>query len=112
MKRKVVTIITAITGERVIVEEAEMVHAIKKHFSLLPNNMFLELLERILKDPSDVFLDEKEPQRLYKFFYQLENNKYLVVVIKLTNEGAYFVTLYPTGSKIRNKHKKMKRVKL
>lgn len=43
MSRKVAAIITAITGDRVIIGEEELNHAIKEHFSMLPKYIVLEL---------------------------------------------------------------------
>ena len=44
--RHISAIITAVTGDRVIVGKEELLHAMK-HF-VLPEDIFLELLERIL----------------------------------------------------------------
>ncbi len=55
MERKIATIITAITGDRVIIGEEELKHALEEHFSILPVDMLLELIERILKDPSEIY---------------------------------------------------------
>ena len=77
MNRKIVTIITAITGDRVIVGEAELKHAMEDHFSMLPTDMLLELIERILKDPTKILEQIKLHQ--YHLFYRLDNQKYLVV---------------------------------
>ena len=57
MSRKIISIITAITGDRVIIGADELDHALK-HF-ILPEDIFLELLERVLKDPNEVFVDDK-----------------------------------------------------
>ena len=45
MNRKIAAIITAITGDRVIVGEEELYHAIEAHFSMLPVDILLELKE-------------------------------------------------------------------
>lgn len=45
MKRKIVTVITAITGDRVVIGEAEFNHAKEEHFSMLPDDILLELLD-------------------------------------------------------------------
>lgn len=74
--------------------------------------MFLELLERVLKDPSDVYLDTTKSHKQYKFFYRIENLKYIVAVIKIIYEGTFFASMYPTGLKIRNKHLKMKKIEI
>jgi len=50
LKRKIAKIITAITGDQIVVGELELRHALE-HF-LLPDNIFLELLELVLKNPN------------------------------------------------------------
>mgnify|MGYP006446295313 CR=1 FL=1 len=87
-----------------------MKHAIEGHFDTLPEDIFLELLERILKAPTAVY--EEETKHLYHLFYKLQNEKYLVAVIKKSESGTYFSTMYPTGKHIRNKHKELKKVKI
>lgn len=109
MARKVAAIITAITGDRVVIGEEELEHAIKEHFSMLPVDILLELIERILKDPTRIFEQEKLSQ--YHLFYRLDNGKYLVVIIKKTSTGNYFSTMYSTGDSIRNAHKGLKEIK-
>lgn len=110
MKRRIVTIITAITGARVIIGEAEFHHAKDEHFQMLPDDMLLELIERVLKDPTKVFEQKKLHQ--YQLFYRLDNQRYLVVIVKQTETGYYFSTMYSTGSTIRNSHKNLKEIKL
>ncbi len=109
MNRKIAAIITAITGDRVIIGEEELEHAIKEHFTMLPTDILLELIERILKDPTRIFEQKKLSQ--YHLFYRLDNGKYLVVIVKKTSTGNYFSTMYSTGSSIRNAHKDLKEVK-
>ena len=84
-------------------------HAIKEHFSMLPIDILLELIERILKDPTKIFEQEKLSQ--YHLFYRLDNGKYLVVIIKRTSTGNYFSTMYGTGDSVRNTHKGLKEIK-
>lgn len=109
-KRTIAAVITAITGDRVIVGEPELHHALEEHFQFLPQDMLLELVERILKEPTEIY--EEPSPRHYHLFYRLNNGKYLVVVVKKSKSGNYFSSIYPTGKKIRNKHKKLKKVKL
>lgn len=109
MSRKVVTVITAITGDRVVIGEAELNHAKGEHFSMLPEDILLELIERVLKDPTKIFNEEKLHQ--YHLFYRLDNRKYLVVIVKKTPTGNYFSTMYSTGNTIRNSHKTLKEIK-
>ncbi len=45
--RKIVAVITDILGDRVIIGESELRHAINAHFEIIPSDMLLELLERI-----------------------------------------------------------------
>lgn len=110
MKRKIITIITAITGDRVIVGAEELYHALR-HF-IIPADIFLELLERILKDPTEIFIDNERFPHEYRMFYRLEDGRYILVVVKKTTEGAFFASMYSTGKTIRSKHKKMKRLKI
>lgn len=95
-------------SRRVVVGELEFLHA-KKHFPMLPDDMLLELIERVLKDPTKIF-EEQEPHQ-YFLFYRLDSGQYLVVVIKKIESGNYFSTIYSTGNSIRSKHKKLKEVK-
>jgi len=110
MSRKIATVITAITGDRIVVGEAELQHAKQEHFSMLPTDILLELIERILKDPTKIY----EQQRLHQYhvFYRLDNRKYLVVIVKKSDTGNYFSTMYSTGDTIRKSHKDLKEIKL
>jgi hypothetical protein len=108
--RKIVTVITDVLGDRVIIGESELNHVIKAHFETLPIDILLELLERILKDPTLVY--EERSVHIYHLFYRLENGKYLVAVVKKSKSGTFFSTMYPTGKSIRNKHKNLKKVKI
>ncbi len=110
MKRDIVTIITSATGERVIVCRDELDHAMR-HF-ILPEDIFLELLERVLKDPSEVYIDSTEKMKEYRFFYKIIQERYILVIIKIISEGAFFSSMYTTGSSIRNTHKKFIKIKL
>jgi len=109
MSRRVAAIITAITGDRIVIGEDELKHAREQHFSMLPVDILLELIERILKDPTRIFEQEKLSQ--YHLFYRLDNQKYLVVIVKKTPTGNYFSSMYSTGSSIRNSHKRLKEIK-
>ncbi|MBS0649399.1 MAG: hypothetical protein JSS10_09295 [Verrucomicrobia bacterium] len=62
MSRRIAAIITAITGDRIIIGEDELKHAMEEHFSMLPTDMILELIERVLKDPTKIFLQKKLQQ--------------------------------------------------
>ena len=108
--KKILTVITAATGDRIIISEAELLHALNEHFSILPKDILLELIERILKEPTSVYEDIQK--HIYHLFYRLENQRYLVVIVKKSVSGNYFCTAYPTGKAIRNKHGKLKKVKL
>jgi hypothetical protein len=44
MSRKIVTVITAATGDRVVIGDAEFNHAKDEHFTMLPSDMLLELI--------------------------------------------------------------------
>lgn len=110
MPRRIVTIITAITGDRIVIGDAEFKHAQEEHFPMLPEDILLELIERVLKDPTKIF--EQAKSHRYHLFYRLDKQRYLVVIIKKTSEGNYFSSMYSTGSTIRNSHKGLKEVKL
>lgn len=109
MTRKVAATITAITGEKVIIGEAELNHALEEHFSMIPKDILLELVERVLKQPTKIFLQEKLHR--YLLFYRLDNQKYLLVIIKQAATGNYFSTMYSTGKSIRNSHKGLIEIK-
>ena len=109
MSRKIIAVMTTVTGDRVVIGESELNHAIKEHFQVLPVDILLELIERILKDPTKIFEEKKLHQ--YHLFYRLDQSRYLVAVIKIGKTGNFFSTIYPTGSKVRNKHKKLKEIK-
>lgn len=109
-KRKILRIITAITNDNVIIGENELRHA-QEHFSI-PDPILLELIELVLKDPTDIFVDDIKKPKLYRIFYRLENKKYLCLVVKIVNEECFFSTMYPTGSNIRNAHKNLKKLKI
>ena len=69
MKRKIITVITALTGDRVVVGAIELAHAIDDHFSVFPQDIVLELLERVLKDPTEIYQDDSGTDKKYKYFY-------------------------------------------
>lgn len=108
--RKVLTVITAVTGMRVSIGDNELMHALEKHFHI-PKIKLLEIVEQILLDPSDIY---EEPgasaDKTFFLFYRLETKIYLVVVVKKVGNEAFFVTVYPTGQKPKNKHTKLQKV--
>ncbi len=110
MKAKIVAVITSAIGYRVIIEKEAMEHALR-HF-ILPEDIFLELLERILRDPSEVYVETHSREKTYHLFYRLESHRYILAVVKLTGDGAFFASAYSTGHKPRSKHRKLKKVKL
>lgn len=91
MNRKIATIIKDIPGDCVIIGEEELKHALEEHFSILPVNMLLEFIERILKDPSRIFEEVKLNE--YHLFYRLDNGRYLLVIVKKTPTGNYFSSM-------------------
>ena len=88
----------------------EIQHALDEHFSMVPERMLIELIELVLRDPIIVYQEIATHQ--YFLFYRLDNGRYLVAVVKKVNAGSFFATIYPTGKFIRNKHKKLKKVKI
>ena len=110
MKQKIAAVITDVLGDRVIIGEDELQNHLLKHYAGIPRELILELIERVLKDPSIVF--EEVDTHTYHLFYRLETGRFLVVVVKQKKEGTYFSAIYSTGKKIRNKHKKLRRIKI
>lgn len=109
-KRKIIAVITDVLGDRVVVGADELeIHA-RKHFPNVPRDIVLEFIERILKDPLVVY--EERASHLYHLFYRVDDSRYVVVVVKRSQEGAYFASVYPTGTTVRGKHKRLKKVKL
>ena len=110
MKRKISAIITTIKGQRVCVAEEALQHSINRHFPLIPKDIVLEVIERVLKDPTDIFLEQKK--HLFYLFYRFDSKHYIVVIVKEAAEGHFFVTTYPTGKTPRLKHSRLKRIKI
>lgn len=110
--QKIVAVITAVTGDRVIVTDEAIKHVIDEHFRGVPQVIILETIERVLRDPSELYKDTQNENREYDFFYRLETGKFIVVIVKIVSDGAYLSSMYPTGKKHRTKHKKFKKVKL
>ena len=78
--RRRAAVIRAVTGDDVIIGEAELRHAMR-HFTL-PRDLALSLISRVLENPTIV----------------------LVLV------GAFFASMYPTGRSIRPSHRRFRRV--
>jgi hypothetical protein len=112
MKRKIIAVITAITEDRVIVTDEAIAHIIEEHFRGVPRGIILETIERVLRDPSDLYREEQTKSKKYDFFYRLETGEFIVAVVKIIPEGAFLSSLYPTGKQQRNKHKGFKKIKL
>jgi hypothetical protein len=110
MRRKVAAVITDILGDRVVVMAEAVEHVILRHFTLFPRTMVLELIERVLRDPSEVF--EEKKKHIFHLFYRFDSHHYIVVIVKRTTQGSFFVTAYPTGAAHRGKHKNLKKVRL
>ncbi len=110
MSKKITSIITSVLKYRVIVTKESIDHALK-HF-VLPEDIFLELLERILKDPTEVFEETHSEEKSYHLFYKINQSKYILAIVKKTTDGYFFTSMYVTGTKIKSKHKKLKRIKI
>jgi hypothetical protein len=106
--RKRAAVVRAVTGENVIVGEAELHHAMR-HFPI-PRDLVLLLIRRVLEKPTVVFVAESSEPHEYRLFYRLDDGRYLLAVVKLTSAGAFFASLYPTGKKIRPSHGRFRRV--
>lgn len=111
MRRKVKAVITAVTGDLVVVTEEQFEHA-RAHFVGMPATLFLELIALVLKDPTDVFVDDAKHPKLYRLFYRYESSHYILAVVKVMPDGNFFTTMYPTANKIRTKHKHLTRLKI
>jgi hypothetical protein len=113
VSKKIITVITDALGDRVVVCENEFLHAIEDHFPEFPQDLVLQLLEKVLRDPTEVYRDDSSTEQIYNFFYKADiSQKFVVAVIKVTSDGAFFASMYPTGKKVRNSHKTFKKVKL
>jgi len=109
MSKKVAAVITDVLGDRVVVLAEALEHTMARHFTLFPKEIVLELIERVLRDPSDIF--EEQKKHLFHLFYRFDSRHYIVVVVKRAPDGSFFVTAYPTGTTYRGKHKNLKRVR-
>jgi len=109
MSKKVAAVITDVLGDRVVVLAEALEHTIARHFTLFPEEIVLELIERVLRDPSDIF--EEQNKHLFHLFYRFDSRHYIVVIVKCAPDGSFFVTAYPTGRTYRGKHKSLKRVR-
>ena len=72
----------------------------------------LQLVARVLEHPTAVYVDDRRRPHEYRLFYRLQDGRYLLVVVKLTGEGAFFATMYATGKSVRPSHRKFKKVSL
>jgi hypothetical protein len=106
--RKRAAVVRAATGDEVIIGEAELRHAMS-HFTL-PRDIVLALIIRVLEHPTLVLADDSRAPREYRLFYRLEDGRYLLAVVKVTAEAAFFASLYPTGRSIRPSHRRFRRV--
>jgi hypothetical protein len=107
-RRRLAAVVPSATGDDVQVGEAELRHA-ARHF-LLPRDLLLQLVTRVLQHPTAVYVDDRRHPHEYRLFYRLEDGRYLLVVVKLTPEGAFFASMYPTGKSVRPSHRKFKKV--
>ncbi len=108
--KNIIAVITAATGDRVVITQTELKNHAQKHFPNLPLYILIEFIEKILKEPDHILLDPETNKHL--LFYRIDEKKYVVVVIKRTDDGVYFSSIYPTGQDMRSKHKKFKKVKI
>lgn len=90
------------------VGEAELRHA-ARHF-LLPRDLLLQLVARVLQEPTVVLVDDKRAPHLYHLFYRLDDGRYLLAVVKRARERAFFASMYPTGKTIRSSHRQLRRM--
>jgi phage-Barnase-EndoU-ColicinE5/D-RelE like nuclease2 len=109
MTKKISAVITDALGDRVVVLAEALAHTVERHFPLFPDEMVLELIERILRDPTDIF--EEQKSHVFHLFYRLTSKHYMVAIVKRVPDGCFFVTAYPTGTTQRAKHKKLRRIR-
>jgi phage-Barnase-EndoU-ColicinE5/D-RelE like nuclease2 len=100
----------AATGDLVVVGDKELDHA-ARHF-LIPRDLLLGLVARVLLEPTDVFVDDVKHPHEYRLFYRLEDGRYLLAIVKVTTRGHFFASMYPTGKSIRPAHRKFRRLQL
>ena len=43
-------------------------------------------------------------------FYRLEDGRYILAVVKVVGERAFFASMYPTGRRVRGSHRKFRRL--
>lgn len=109
MERKIITVITAATGDRVEVTSEALEKAVD-HLEV-PSSVALELLALVLKDPTDIFLERTSERRNHYLYYRYQDERYLVAVVKKIEQSAFLCTMYLTGRRIRNKHKRLERIR-
>jgi hypothetical protein len=111
--RKILSVVTAATGHKVVIGDDEINHSLHKHFRI-PKIKLLEIVEQVLMDPSFILLEDSKLDHIqeYLLFYKLDDGGHLVVVIKVKDNESLFSTIYPTGKDLRNPHKKLKRIKI
>ena len=85
------------------------VGACESHFPL-PTDLLLDLVERVLTRPTAVYADDAKRPREYRLFYRLEDGRYILAVVKVIPEGAFFASMYPTGRHVRGSHRRFRRV--
>jgi len=106
--RRIARVIRAATNEDVTVCDAELEHA-QRHFPL-PRDLVMELIERVLTQPTAVYADDAKSPHEYRMFYRLDDGRYILAVVKVIAEGAFFASMYPTGRRVRGSHRKFRRV--
>ena len=64
-----------------------------------------------IKNVRYFFIDDAKDTKEYRFFYRLQDNRYILVIVKVIEEGAFFASMYSTGKEIRKSHKKLRKLK-
>jgi len=107
--RRVAASVKAITGEEIVIGEAELIHAMR-HFTL-PRDLLLELIKRVLQKPTVVLVDNQIEPHEYRLFYRLEDGRYILAVVKVVKDVSYFASMYPTGKRMRKLHQRFRRLR-
>jgi len=81
-----------------------------RHFTL-PRDLLIELIERVLQHPDTVLVDDEKEPHEYRLFYRLEDGRYILAVVKIVQDEAFFASMYLTGKRMRRSHRHFRRLR-